>query len=126
MSGLGKLPALELLDLSNNRIQTLEGLQGCTALKVLHGHAMPADQAFLQRFAYSVHRTSRESKAPFTSWMLQELVLTGNRINSIDGLGRCTRLTELVLTGNKLTSLKGLKDISASLDVRECQILPLF
>lgn len=106
------MPCLEYLDASHNKIHKIENLQGCTALKVGHPSWCSTNPRLASRLP--------EWHSSFTG--MQELVLNGNKITAIEGLGRCSRLTELALNGNRLTSLRGLKEVSSSIDVSRCRI----
>lgn len=96
----GSLPkGLHTLDLSRNKITTIEGLRELTRLRVLN---------------LSYNRISRIGHGLSNYRQIKELYLSGNKISSIEGLHRLLKLTVLDLSFNKITTTKALGQLVAN------------
>ncbi|GAB4845037.1 hypothetical protein Ancab_038442 [Ancistrocladus abbreviatus] len=96
----GSLPkALHVLDLSRNKISTIEGLRELTRLRVLN---------------LSYNRISRVGHGLSNCLLLKELYLAGNKISDVEGLHRLLKLTVLDLSFNKITTTKALGQLVAN------------
>lgn len=90
----GSLPkGLHTLNLSRNKINTIEGLRELTRLRVLD---------------LSYNRISRLGHGLSNCALIKELYLAGNKISDIEGLHRLLKLTVLDLSFNKITTTKTL------------------
>lgn len=97
---LGSLPkGLHVLDLSRNKIQTIEGLRELTRLRVLD---------------LSYNRISRIGQGLSNCTLIKELYLAGNKVSTIEGLHRLLKLTVLDLSFNKITTTKALGQLVAN------------
>lgn len=96
----GSLPkGLHLLDLSRNKISTIEGLRELTRLRVLN---------------LSYNRISRIGHGLSNCPLLKELYLAGNKIGEVEGLHRLLKLTLLDLSFNKITTTKSIGQLVAN------------
>ncbi|XP_062026734.1 uncharacterized protein LOC133743012 [Rosa rugosa] len=96
----GSLPkSLHTLDLSKNKISSIEGLRELTHLRVLN---------------LSYNRISRIGRGLSSCSILKELYLAGNKISDVEGLHRLLKLTVLDLSFNKITTTKALGQLVAN------------
>ncbi|KAL8514022.1 hypothetical protein ACS0TY_013223 [Phlomoides rotata] len=96
----GSLPkGLHLLNLSRNKISSIEGLRELTRLRVLD---------------LSYNRISRIGQGLSNCTLIKELYLAGNKISMVEGLHRLLKLTVLDLSFNKITTAKGLGQLVAN------------
>ncbi|EHA8590902.1 Dynein assembly factor 1, axonemal [Cocos nucifera] len=96
----GSLPkSLHTLDLSRNKIATIEGLRELTRLRVLN---------------LSYNRISRIGHGLSNCTLIKELYLAGNKISDVEGLHRLLKLTVLDLSFNKITTAKALGQLVAN------------
>lgn len=96
----GSLPkGLHALNLSRNKIHTIEGLRELTRLRVLD---------------LSYNRISRIGQGLSSCTLIKELYLAGNKISDIEGLHRLLKLTVLDLSFNKITTTKALGQLVAN------------
>ncbi|XP_074563378.1 uncharacterized protein LOC141820002 [Curcuma longa] len=96
----GSLPkSLHMLDLSRNKIATIEGLGELTRLRVLN---------------LSYNRISRIGHGLSNCTVIKELYLAGNKISGVEGLHRLLKLTVLDLSFNKITTAKALGQLVAN------------
>ncbi|KAK8952288.1 hypothetical protein KSP39_PZI003461 [Platanthera zijinensis] len=90
----GSLPkSLHTLDLSHNKISTVEGLRGLEKLRILN---------------LSYNRISRIGHGLSSCTLIKELYLAGNKISNVEGLHRILKMKVLDLSFNKITTAKGL------------------
>ncbi|XP_045803420.1 uncharacterized protein LOC123896992 [Trifolium pratense] len=96
----GFLPkGLHTLNLSRNKISTIEGLRELTRLRVLD---------------LSYNRISRIGQGLSNCTPVKELYLAGNKISDVEGLHRLLKLTVLDLSFNKITTTKALGQLVAN------------
>ncbi|XP_057533433.1 uncharacterized protein LOC130811234 [Amaranthus tricolor] len=96
----GSLPkGLHVLDLSKNKIASIEGLRELTRLRVLY---------------LNYNRISRIGHGLSSCTLLKELYLSGNKISEVEGLHRLLKLTVLDLSFNKITTTKALGQLVAN------------
>ncbi|PON94625.1 LRR domain containing protein [Trema orientale] len=96
----GSLPkGLHTLNLSRNKISTIEGLRELTRLRVLD---------------LSYNRISRIGHGLSNCQLIKELYLAGNKISDVEGLHRLLKLTVLDLSFNKITTTKALGQLVAN------------
>ncbi|OIT32458.1 PREDICTED: 187-kDa microtubule-associated protein AIR9-like [Nicotiana attenuata] len=96
----GSLPrGLHVLNLSKNKIHTIEGLRELTRLRMLD---------------LSYNRISRIGQGLSNCTLIKELYLAGNKISDIEGLHRLLKLTVLDLSFNKITTTKALGQLVAN------------
>lgn len=96
----GSLPkGLHVLDLSRNKINTIEGLRELTHLRVLN---------------LSYNRISRIGQGLSNCILIKELYLGGNKISEVEGLHRLLKLTILDLSFNKIITKKALGQLVAN------------
>lgn len=96
----GSLPkGLHTLNLSKNKISTIEGLREYTRLRVLD---------------LSYNRISRIGHGLSNCTLIKELYLAGNKISDVEGLHRLLKLTVLDLSFNKITTTKALGQLVAN------------
>ncbi|XP_011100982.1 uncharacterized protein LOC105179085 [Sesamum indicum] len=96
----GSLPkGLHILNLSRNKIHTIEGLRELTHLRVLD---------------LSYNRITRISQGLSRCTLIKELYLLGNKISNVEGLHRLLKLTVLDLSFNKITTAKSLGQLVAN------------
>ncbi|KAG9131123.1 hypothetical protein Leryth_024519 [Lithospermum erythrorhizon] len=96
----GSLPkGLHVLDLSRNKISTIEGLRELTHLRVLN---------------LSYNRISRIGQGLSNCILIKELYLAGNKISEVEGLHRLLKLTILDLSFNKIITTKALGQLVAN------------
>ncbi|KAI5384086.1 hypothetical protein KIW84_071197 [Lathyrus oleraceus] len=96
----GFLPkSLHTLNLSRNKISTIEGLRELTRLHVLD---------------LSYNRISRIGQGLSNCTPVKELYLAGNKISDVEGLHRLLKLTVLDLSFNKITTTKALGQLVAN------------
>ncbi len=96
----GFLPkGIHTLNLSRNKISTIEGLRELTRLRVLD---------------LSYNRISRIGQGLSNCTLIKELYLAGNKISDVDGLHRLLKLTVLDLSFNKITTTKSLGQLVAN------------
>ncbi|KAJ4839460.1 hypothetical protein Tsubulata_022959 [Turnera subulata] len=106
----GSLPkGLHTLNLSRNKIHTIEGLRDLTRLRVLD---------------FSYNRISRIGQGLSNCTTIKELYLAGNKISDVEGLHRLLKLTVLDLSFNKITTTKALGQLVANYN--SLQALNLF
>lgn len=96
----GSLPkSLHTLDLSRNKISTIEGLRHLEKLRVLN---------------LSFNRISRISHGLSSCTLIKELFLAGNKISVVECLHRVQKLTVLDLSFNKIATTKALGQLVAN------------
>ncbi|KAK6115097.1 hypothetical protein DH2020_007366 [Rehmannia glutinosa] len=96
----GSLPkGLHVLNLSRNKINTIEGLRELTRLRVLD---------------LSYNRISRIGQGLSNCTLIKEIYLAGNKISNVEGLHRLLKLTILDLSFNKITTTKALGQLVAN------------
>ncbi|KAK8966005.1 putative disease resistance protein [Platanthera guangdongensis] len=96
----GSLPkSLHTLDLSRNKISTIEGIRHLEKLRVLN---------------LSFNRISRISQGLSSCTLIKELYLAGNKISVVECLHRAQKLTVLDLSFNKITTTKALDQLVAN------------
>ncbi|XP_057509048.1 uncharacterized protein LOC130791771 isoform X1 [Actinidia eriantha] len=96
----GALPrGLHNLNLSKNKISTIEGLRELTRLRVLD---------------LSYNRIFRIGHGLASCSSLKELYLAGNKISEVEGLHRLLKLNVLDLRFNKISTAKGLGQLAAN------------
>ncbi|KAK9742615.1 hypothetical protein RND81_03G186000 [Saponaria officinalis] len=96
----GSLPrGLHVLDLSRNKISTIDGLRELTRLRVVD---------------LSYNKISRIGHGLSNCSLLKELYLSGNKISEVEGLHRLLKLTLLDLSFNKITTTKALGQLVAN------------
>ncbi|KAK3157443.1 hypothetical protein QOZ80_2AG0122380 [Eleusine coracana subsp. coracana] len=96
----GSLPkGLHSLDLSRNKITSIEGLRELTKLRVLN---------------LSYNRISRIGHGLSNCTAIRELYLAGNKISDVEGLHRLLKLAVLDLSFNKITTAKALGQLVAN------------
>ncbi|XP_061338382.1 uncharacterized protein LOC133285199 isoform X2 [Gastrolobium bilobum] len=96
----GFLPkSIQTLNLSRNKISSLEGLRELTRLRVLN---------------LSYNRISRIGQGLSSCTLIKELYLAGNKISDVEGLHRLLKLTVLDLSFNKITTTKSLGQLVAN------------
>ncbi|XP_021900611.1 uncharacterized protein LOC110816646 isoform X2 [Carica papaya] len=96
----GYLPkGLHVLNLSRNKISTIEGLRELNRLRVLD---------------LSYNRISRIGQGLSNCTLIKELYLAGNKISDVEGLHRLLKLTVLDLSFNKITTTKALGQLVAN------------
>ncbi|KAI5435890.1 hypothetical protein KIW84_022351 [Lathyrus oleraceus] len=96
----GFLPkSLHTLNLSRNKISTIEGLRELTRLRVLDP---------------SYNRISRIGQGLSNCTPVKELYLAGNKISDVEGLHRLLKLKVLDLSFNKITTTKALGQLVAN------------
>lgn len=96
----GCLPkSIQTLDLSRNKISTVEGLRELTRLRVLD---------------LSYNRISRIGQGLSSCTLIKELYLAGNKISDVEGLHRLFKLTVLDLSFNKITTTKVIGQLVAN------------
>ncbi|XVE60496.1 hypothetical protein DITRI_Ditri05aG0133700 [Diplodiscus trichospermus] len=96
----GSLPkGLHTLNLSRNKINTIEGLRELTRLRVVD---------------LSYNRIARIGHGLSNCTLIKELYLAGNKISDVEGLHRLLKLTVLDLSFNKITTTKALGQLVAN------------
>ncbi|KAK9271320.1 hypothetical protein L1049_026910 [Liquidambar formosana] len=90
---------LHTLNLSRNKINTIEGLRELTRLRVLD---------------LSYNRIFRIGQGLSNCTLIKELYLAGNKISDVEGLHRLLKLTVLDLSFNKITTAKALGQLVAN------------
>ncbi|XP_027352082.1 uncharacterized protein LOC113862944 isoform X2 [Abrus precatorius] len=96
----GLLPkGIHTLNLSRNKISTIEGLRELTRLRVLD---------------LSYNRISRIGQGLSNCTLIKELYLAGNKISDVEGLHRLLKLAVLDLSFNKITTTKALGQLVAN------------
>ncbi|KAK6131370.1 hypothetical protein DH2020_034890 [Rehmannia glutinosa] len=96
----GSLPkGLHVLNLSRNKINTIEGLRELTRLRVLD---------------LSYNRISRIGQGLSNCTLIKELYLAGNKISNVEGLHRLLKSTVLDTSFNKITTTKALGQLVAN------------
>ncbi|MDP2305739.1 MAG: hypothetical protein Q8P18_06900 [Pseudomonadota bacterium] len=117
MAPVAPLDALRELDLSQNRIERLEGLGAASALEVLNlrGNALVGlgglDAASALRWLYVDDNRIASTAGLASLPALADLSLNGNQLTTIDGLASRGALTGLYLERNQLASLDGVHDL---------------
>ncbi|KAK7301205.1 hypothetical protein RJT34_12066 [Clitoria ternatea] len=97
---LGFLPkGIQTLNLSRNKISTLDGLRELTKLRILD---------------ISYNRISRIGQGLASCTLIKELYMAGNKISDVEGLHRLLKLTVLDLSFNKITTAKALGQLVAN------------
>ena len=97
MAWLIDFPALKILDLRDNQLRKLEGLERLTSLTKL----------ILWR--NQINKLEGLDRLTSLTW----LDLSGNQIRKLEGLDRLTSLTELYLLGNQISKLEGLDSLTS-------------
>ncbi|PKA59469.1 Leucine-rich repeat-containing protein ODA7 [Apostasia shenzhenica] len=125
----GSLPkSLNTLDLSRNKISTIEGLRDLTRLRVLNlsynriskiGHGELTTLQLGKYFLSScVSRGVKSAEFLLVGLsnctLIKELYLAGNKISDVEGLHRLLKLTVLDLSFNKITTAKALGQLVAN------------
>uniref|UniRef100_A0A0A9CKB8 Uncharacterized protein n=1 Tax=Arundo donax TaxID=35708 RepID=A0A0A9CKB8_ARUDO len=96
----GSLPkGLHSLDLSRNKIASIDGLRELTRLRVLN---------------LSYNRISRIGHGLSSCTAIRELYLAGNKISDVEGLHRLLKLAVLDVSFNKITTAKSLGQLVAN------------
>ncbi|KAE8656276.1 hypothetical protein F3Y22_tig00117005pilonHSYRG00306 [Hibiscus syriacus] len=96
----GSLPkGIHILNLSRNKISTIEGLRELTRLRVVD---------------LSYNRISRIGHGLSNCTLIKELYLAGNKLSDMEGLHRLLKLTVLDLSFNKITTTKALGQLVAN------------
>ncbi|GMI82839.1 hypothetical protein like AT1G78230 [Hibiscus trionum] len=96
----GSLPkGIHILNLSRNKISTIEGLRELTRLRVVD---------------LSYNRIARIGHGLSNCTLIKELYLAGNKISDVEGLHRFLKLTVLDLSFNKITTTKALGQLVAN------------
>ncbi|KAL4277992.1 hypothetical protein GQ457_03G034110 [Hibiscus cannabinus] len=96
----GSLPkGIHVLNLSRNKISTIEGLRELTRLRVVD---------------LSYNRIARIGHGLSNCTLIKELYLAGNKISDVEGLHRFVKLTVLDLSFNKITTTKALAQLVAN------------
>ncbi|TKY74377.1 phosphatase 1 regulatory subunit pprA [Spatholobus suberectus] len=96
----GFLPkGIHTLNLSRNKISTIEGLRELTRLRVLD---------------LSYNRISRIGQGLSNCTQVKELYLAGNKISDVEGLHRLLKLKVLDLSFNKIATTKALGQLVAN------------
>ncbi|KAM7516826.1 hypothetical protein LguiA_006409 [Lonicera macranthoides] len=96
----GSLPkGLHTLNLSRNKITTIDGLRELSRLRVLD---------------LSYNKISRIGQGLSNCTNIKELCLAGNKISYVEGLHRLLKLTILDLSFNKITTAKALGQLVAN------------
>ncbi|XVE95288.1 hypothetical protein REPUB_Repub02eG0083400 [Reevesia pubescens] len=96
----GSLPkSLHMLNLSRNKISTIEGLRELTRLRVVD---------------LSYNRIARIGHGLSNCTLIKELYLAGNKISDVEGLHRLLKLTVLDLSFSKITTTKALGQLVAN------------
>ncbi|XP_022773139.1 uncharacterized protein LOC111315573 isoform X2 [Durio zibethinus] len=96
----GSLPkGLHTLNLSRNKINTIEGLKELTRLRVVD---------------LSYNRIARIGHGLSNCTLIKELYLDGNKISDVEGLHRLLKLKVLDLSFNKITTTKALGQLVAN------------
>ncbi|KAK8931103.1 hypothetical protein KSP39_PZI017016 [Platanthera zijinensis] len=96
----GCLPKnIHTLDLSRNKLSTIEGLRDLTKLRVLN---------------LSYNRISRIGHGLSSCTGIKELYAAGNRISHVEGLHRFLKLTILDLSFNKITTVAAFGQLVAN------------
>ncbi|XP_074280131.1 uncharacterized protein LOC141605320 [Silene latifolia] len=96
----GSLPrGLHVLDLSKNRINSIDGLRELTRLRIVD---------------LSYNKISRLGHGLSNCSLLKELYLAGNKISEVEGLHRLLKLTVLDISFNKITTTKALGQLVAN------------
>ncbi|KAK3148141.1 hypothetical protein QOZ80_3BG0291240 [Eleusine coracana subsp. coracana] len=96
----GSLPkGLHSLDLSRNKIASIEGLRELTRLRVLN---------------LSYNRITRIGHGLSSCTAIRELYLAGNKISDVDGLHRLLKLAVLDVGFNRITTAKSLGQLVAN------------
>ena len=120
MDGLDECTALRSLDLSYNKLRHIRGLAACTRLEQLYlVQNRITDMG--DQLAPLTHLTClelganriREIRGLDGLTRLHSLWLGGNRIARLDGLAPCAALRILSIQANRLTSLAGLAALPA-------------
>ncbi|CDR87134.1 probable SDS22-protein phosphatase 1, regulatory subunit 7 [Sporisorium scitamineum] len=100
ISGLDELTKLESLDLSFNNIHHITNVSHLAQCKTIY---------FVQNKISRVR--PQDLQGPIAE-SLESLELGGNRLRSIENIGHLTNLTQLWLGKNKITSLEGLSSLT--------------
>ncbi|KAN0061639.1 protein phosphatase regulatory subunit Sds22 [Thecaphora frezii] len=119
---IGVLTELRELDLYDNSLEKVSGLDGCTKLETLdlsfnniHHIANVAHLGRCKTLYFVQNKISKvrpdDLRGPIAE-SLTSLELGGNRLRSIDNLDHLHRLEELWLGKNKITSLDGLATLA--------------
>ncbi|KAL8137999.1 hypothetical protein V2J09_004000 [Rumex salicifolius] len=96
----GALPrGLHMLNLSKNKISTIEGLRELTRLRILD---------------LSYNRITRIGHGLASCSSLKEVYLAGNKISEVEGLHRLLKLAVLDLRFNKISTSKGVGQLAAN------------
>ncbi|XP_020593054.1 uncharacterized protein LOC110033421 isoform X2 [Phalaenopsis equestris] len=96
----GCLPkSLHTLDLSRNKISTIEGFRDLEKLRVVN---------------LSYNRITKIGHGLSSCTVIRELYLAGNKISNVEGLHRLLKLTVLDLSFNKITTSKALGQLVAN------------
>ncbi|KAG0469387.1 hypothetical protein HPP92_018715 [Vanilla planifolia] len=96
----GSLPkGLHTLDLSRNKLSTIEGLRDLTRLRVLN---------------LSYNQISKTGHGLSSCTLIKDLYLAGNKISYVEGLHRLLKLAVLDLSFNKIATAKALGQLVAN------------
>ncbi|TKY86634.1 hypothetical protein EX895_004273 [Sporisorium graminicola] len=100
ITGLDELTKLESLDLSFNNIHHISGVSHLGRCKTIY---------FVQN---KISRVRADDLQGPIAGSLESLELGGNRLRSIENIGHLTNLTQLWLGKNKITSLDGISSLT--------------
>lgn len=92
MKGLEKVPNLQEIDLTNNKITEIEALEGC---------------AYLKKIYFGMNQITKISGLDECCQLLR-LDLSRNKITTIEGLSALKELTLLALHDNPISHISGL------------------
>lgn len=125
---LAKLPHLQDIDISDNKITTLQPLSGNNVIKVIRvgGNNLTDLNSFEEgeeslvgtRTLVELHASNNQIPAmpsSFSCTCLTHLDLAGNQISKITGLSQLSFLSHLDLSNNQISSTKGLSCLAGSL-----------
>ena len=125
------LSIVQVLDVTSNKLSTLEGLSGLTSLHTLlaaSNQLTSLEQIgrlnALTRLDASYNHLTNLNGLSGSSRLL-ELHISGNMVTSLQGLPRSGNLLELQAASNQLTTLIGLAQASNRLDVLNVSNNPL-
>lgn len=119
MAPVAPLDALRELDLSNNRIERLEGLGAASVLEVLNlrGNALVGlaglDAASALRWLYVDDNRIGTTAGLAALSALADLSLNGNQLTTLAGIAGRASLTGLYVERNQLADLDGVRDLPA-------------
>ena len=119
VQGLQNLPALQTLELSDNQIQSVQALQNLPALQTLKlsDNQIQSVQGLQNLPALQTLNLSgnqiQSVQALQNLPALQTLNLSGNQIQSVQALQNLPALQDLYLSGNQIQSVQGLQNLPA-------------